>query len=204
MIKLTKSILHLIIIGWKGDAMKYRGMRTILLVLTIVGVLGMTGCGSSEKNTSKSLETTGTIVEKSMMEVEVMTETITESVTEKIKELPAQNPTEKVTEPPTEKVMEPVTEKVIEKVTEPPTEKPTEKVTEPPTQKQTQATVSVAQSTPQSSAERDWILNTNTKKFHYPSCSSVGQMKDKNKWAYTGNRESVIDMGYDPCGRCKP
>ena len=50
----------------------------------------------------------------------------------------------------------------------------------------------------------DYILNTNTKKFHYPSCSSVKQMKDKNKEYYNGTREECINMGYDPCGRCDP
>lgn len=50
----------------------------------------------------------------------------------------------------------------------------------------------------------DYVLNTNTKKFHYPYCSSVGQMKDKNKAYYTGTRDEVIAMGYDPCGKCHP
>lgn len=50
----------------------------------------------------------------------------------------------------------------------------------------------------------DYILNTNTYKFHYPSCSSVKQMKDENKAYFTGTREECIDMGYDSCGRCKP
>lgn len=49
-----------------------------------------------------------------------------------------------------------------------------------------------------------YILNTNTHKFHYPSCSSVGQMNESNKKEYTGSRDEVIAMGYDPCGRCKP
>ena len=49
-----------------------------------------------------------------------------------------------------------------------------------------------------------YILNTNTKKFHYPSCSSVKQMKDKNKKEVTCTRDEVIDMGYDPCKRCNP
>lgn len=49
-----------------------------------------------------------------------------------------------------------------------------------------------------------YILNTNTKKFHYPSCSSVNEMKAKNKQAYTGNREDVISQGYAPCKRCNP
>ena len=49
-----------------------------------------------------------------------------------------------------------------------------------------------------------YILNTNTKKFHYPSCGSVKQMKEKNKSEYTGNRDDIISMGYDPCKKCNP
>lgn len=50
----------------------------------------------------------------------------------------------------------------------------------------------------------DYVLNTNTKKFHHPNCPSVNQMKPKNRQDYTGTREEVIAMGYDPCGNCKP
>jgi len=50
----------------------------------------------------------------------------------------------------------------------------------------------------------DYILNTNTKKFHYPSCSSVDDMKEKNKQEYSGSRDDIIAQGYSPCGRCKP
>ena len=50
----------------------------------------------------------------------------------------------------------------------------------------------------------DYILNTNTKKFHYTGCKEVKKMKDKNKQYYTGTREECIGMGYDPCGKCKP
>ena len=50
----------------------------------------------------------------------------------------------------------------------------------------------------------DYILNTNTKKFHYTDCRSVKQMKEKNKKYYTGTREECIGMGYEPCGNCKP
>ena len=49
-----------------------------------------------------------------------------------------------------------------------------------------------------------YILNTNTKKFHYPYCKSVNQMKEKNKQEFTGTRDEVIAMGYDPCGNCNP
>lgn len=54
------------------------------------------------------------------------------------------------------------------------------------------------------SVERAYILNTNTHKFHYPSCPSVDQMNESNKKPYTGTRDEIIDMGYDPCGRCFP
>lgn len=49
-----------------------------------------------------------------------------------------------------------------------------------------------------------YILNTNTKKFHIPSCPSVDSMKDKNKKVFTGDREDVISQGYSPCKRCHP
>lgn len=49
-----------------------------------------------------------------------------------------------------------------------------------------------------------YILNTNTKKFHYPSCSGVEQMKEKNKKEFCGDREDVISQGYSPCKRCNP
>ena len=49
-----------------------------------------------------------------------------------------------------------------------------------------------------------YILNTNTGKFHLPSCSSVDQMSDSNKQEFTGTRDEAIAMGYSPCGRCHP
>lgn len=59
-------------------------------------------------------------------------------------------------------------------------------------------------STDSTASETTYILNTNTKKFHLPGCSSVNKMKDKNKKEYTGTREDVIAQGYDPCARCNP
>lgn len=70
-------------------------------------------------------------------------------------------------------------------------------------------TDTAVQITPESSAPQEspgitYVLNTNTKKFHYPTCSSVDDMKEKNKQIYTGSREEVINMGYVPCKRCNP
>ena len=53
-------------------------------------------------------------------------------------------------------------------------------------------------------SQTDYILNTNTKKFHYPTCSSVNDMKEKNKQEFFGTRDETIALGYSPCGRCKP
>lgn len=53
-------------------------------------------------------------------------------------------------------------------------------------------------------AGTDYIGNKNTKKFHYPNCSSVNQMKESNKFYYNGTRDEMIDMGYTPCKRCNP
>lgn len=49
-----------------------------------------------------------------------------------------------------------------------------------------------------------YILNTARKRFHKPDCKSVQDMKEANKKEYIGLREELIDMGYKPCGECKP
>lgn len=53
-------------------------------------------------------------------------------------------------------------------------------------------------------SQADYILNTNTKKFHYTTCSSVNDMKEKNKQEFFGTRDEAISNGYSPCGCCKP
>lgn len=82
--------------------------------------------------------------------------------------------------------------------TEPPETTPPE--TTPP---ETTPPTKPEQTTPAPSGTQ-YVLNTNTHKFHYPSCSSVKQMSEKNKWYYTGTRDEVIAMGYEPCKRCHP
>lgn len=59
-------------------------------------------------------------------------------------------------------------------------------------------------SAPSADDGQDYVLNTNTKKFHYPGCSSVGQMKAKNRQDYHGSRDDLIARGYKPCGSCNP
>lgn len=50
----------------------------------------------------------------------------------------------------------------------------------------------------------EYVLNTNSKKFHVPSCSSVKQMKDANRQDVKDTRENIVNQGYDPCKRCNP
>lgn len=49
-----------------------------------------------------------------------------------------------------------------------------------------------------------YIANKSKGKFHYPTCSSVTAMSEKNKVFFYGTREEVIAAGYSPCGSCNP
>lgn len=52
--------------------------------------------------------------------------------------------------------------------------------------------------------ETEYVINTNTGKFHRSNCDSVTKMNAKNKKEFTGSREELISEGYEPCGNCKP
>lgn len=52
--------------------------------------------------------------------------------------------------------------------------------------------------------EGNYIINTNTGKFHYPSCHSVDDMKESNKQETQLTRDELVGQGYSPCGNCKP
>ena len=72
------------------------------------------------------------------------------------------------------------------------------------TQQAAVQTESVKETSAPVSTGTEYILNTNTKKFHYPSCSGVKQMKASNKKEYTGSRDDLIAQVYDPCNKCNP
>ncbi len=61
---------------------------------------------------------------------------------------------------------------------------------------------SAAYGSDEAKKEETYIANKNTKKFHYPGCDSVNQMKEKNKKYMNCTRKEVIEQGYEPCGRC--
>lgn len=53
-------------------------------------------------------------------------------------------------------------------------------------------------------ANCNYVVNTNTGVFHYTWCKYVGKMAEKNKWYYTGTRDSIIALHYEPCKVCCP
>ncbi len=90
-----------------------------------------------------------------------------------------------------------------------PTQAPTPTPTQEPTPTEAPTATPEPTSTPEPTVTPEesgttYVLNTNTKKFHYENCRSVKQMKEKNKAYHTGTREECIDMGYEPCGNCHP
>lgn len=52
--------------------------------------------------------------------------------------------------------------------------------------------------------EYHWILNTNTKKVHTEKCSSVSDIKEKNKSESDLSPDELKAKGYSACGKCKP
>ena len=72
------------------------------------------------------------------------------------------------------------------------------------TTKPEQAIISNPEGNTTASISAEYVLNTNTHKFHYPGCSSVKQMAEKNKQNYIGMRDEIMAMGYEPCQKCNP
>lgn len=51
--------------------------------------------------------------------------------------------------------------------------------------------------------EDPYVGNRNSKKFHYSWCSSVSDIKEKNKVTFH-SRDDAVAGGYKPCKRCNP
>lgn len=47
-----------------------------------------------------------------------------------------------------------------------------------------------------------YVVNTNTKKFHLPDCSSAKRIKDENRMEVNSTKEELIEEGYSPCKNC--
>lgn len=157
--------------------------RLIIAVAVLIFILigGIAACTDpdDEPTTTTAAETT--------------TEAEPESKTSIIEAVAALSPKETTTEAAetTEKATEKLTEKLTESKNEKKTENAAEKQTEKATEKKT-------------AAQKTYVLNKSTMKFHLPSCSSCSKIKAENKGSYTGSRDDLIGQGYSPCGNCHP
>lgn len=149
----------------------------VLVFILIGGIAACTDSDKDQPTTTAAVETTAE------PEEDTAAGAIAPAVTEE--------PTEAETDAET---TEKATEKVTEKKTEKPTEAKTEKKTEKATEKKTAAPA----------AQKTYVLNNSSMKFHLPSCSSCARIKAENKGSYTGSRDDLIGKGYSPCGICHP
>lgn len=62
----------------------------------------------------------------------------------------------------------------------------------------------VGEELPDNDLETEYILNTNSKKFHTTDCSGAKNISPKNKTRFKGDRDELISQGYSPCGTCNP
>lgn len=158
-------------------------MKRIYALFLIVCLL-FVSCGSDSGELAVEVQREATVA--SIPTTEETALPVTQAPT-----VPSTAPTEVPTEEATEEPTEEPTEGPTEEAADPPTEAPTE----PPTEAEPEAV---------SSPGQDYVLNKNTKKFHYPHCSSVSRMKAKNRKDFFGSRGDVISMGYVPCKNCDP
>lgn len=171
--------------GKKSD----KGSKSVLpwrLILT-VGILifiligGIAACTDSDDE-----PTTTTTAAETTTEAEPESKT---SILEAVAALSSHETTAEAAE---------TTEKATEKTTKKPSAETTEKKTANPTEKATE------NKTAAPSAQKTYVLNKSTMKFHLPSCSSCSKIKAENKDSYTGSRDDLISQGYSPCGNCHP
>ena len=163
-----------------------------LLLSLIMGLVFVTACDSVSSDTlaHEGIVSAAESEEETIDIDELLEETKTQSP----------NPTEKPTE--TKKQSKQSSQQSSKKKSESKTQSSKKKAESKSQSNKVEYAVPIQNNDNQNNAS--YVLNTNTHKFHYPSCSSVYRMKDKNKEYYSGSRESLIAQGYSPCGKCHP
>ena len=93
-----------------------------------------------------------------------------------------------------------------ESPTEPPTLPPTEPPTEPPTPAPTEPPAPVIEEPQPVEQNNDttYLVNTDSNKFHYPSCRTIKNYDDPHWEERSCDRQQLLDEGYSPCGVCNP
>lgn len=155
----------------------------IFFILSLIVIFSScaddTGITIYGSKTTPEAESTQISTEEITTETQAETEAITKAITETV--------------PPVDTEAEP-TFPEIELVPEETTVSPK---TEEDTQKETTENI-------ENDYKTEYLLNTNTKKFHHPSCKSGQKIKDTNRADYNGSRDEIIAKGYSPCKICNP
>lgn len=187
-----------------------------IAVGALFSVLSFASCISNCSNESANALNTPTAISSKPIERGNVDDSIIEENTEQPQEQPDPTPDEKnlPINVETEQATIAPTNFSTEKPTAAPTAKPTEKPTAAPTAKPTDAPKPTAAPTvkptdaPKPTADnqnkKNYVLNTATMKFHYPSCRDVAKITDGNRSDFYGTREDIIARGFSPCGHCHP
>lgn len=69
---------------------------------------------------------------------------------------------------------------------------------------ESKASQSVDDKNTTASGQQQYVLNTNTKKFHLTTCSSATEMNGDSKKLTNKSRDDLIKDGYTPCKKCNP
>lgn len=164
----------------------------LVFVLALVFSFGLSGCASGEEKIEAALPVQDVITEDVVETAENVEENNVEiDIDEPIDEAEAVEEDKVIEEEPIEEVKEDIdSEDSKEEIIE---EKATEEISENATKESAE-----------SESKYHWILNTNSKKVHTENCSSVKEMKDKNKEESNLSPEELKKQGYTACGRCKP
>lgn len=165
---------------WQEPLGKFAKGNIKTIITIILVILTFLNLPTPETNSPSIPLTTTVTVQNQAIEATPVTTNTTETTT-------AEPTTGPSTEPSTDATAEATTASATDPATTPPSEPATESTTPP------------SEGTPQ-----DYVLNKNSKKFHYPSCSSAKQIKDTNREDFYGTRDELLAMNYSPCGRCYP
>lgn len=185
--------------------------KKITFFIIFSAIILAIGCTSKDSMGGGELVQVADAVEE---EIKEPIEDIKEEIVEETKEEPAEEiikeSEEDKIEEPTEEIIDEATEDVKEELPETKeesteqTEEPTEEESQVAEEEKVEEKVEDNKEVEDSQPEYYWILNTNTKKVHNPTCNSVKQMKEKNKKESNLSPEELKKKGYSACNNCKP
>lgn len=180
------------------------GFWTLILGIAVFSPADETSATESEtttvEETDKKEDVTEPATKKPISETKPVASTTSSATTEPVTESTTEQET--TNQPTTTKpatTAKPTTTKKETTTANPTTTKPTTTKKETTTAKPTTTKAPATQNT-----ETNFVLNNNTMKFHYPTCSSVKKIAPENKGTFKGNRQTLLNRGYEPCGICHP